>query len=82
MTQYTIKTSVEEADQIVKGDKTFIFRGDQCKYGFGDRIMFQVCKNGKQTRHPIEKRKYQVTYVTADAPMEAGWRAIGFRRIA
>lgn len=82
MTQYTIRTSIEEADQIINGDKSFIFRGDQFKYGYGDRITFQVYKAGKMTRHPITKNKYQVTYVTAEAPMENGWRAIGFRRIA
>lgn len=82
MTQYVIKTSLEEADQIIEGNKSFIFRGDQLKYGYGDRITFQVYKAGKQTRHPIDSLKFKITYVATEAPVEKGWKIIGFRRLA
>jgi len=82
MTQYVLKTSIEEADAIVNGDKSFVFRDDRYHYGFGDEITFQAYKNGSMTRHKIEGMKFRVTYTSADAPVEKGFKIIGFKRIA
>lgn len=82
MTEYIFRTSLEEADYIVSGDKSFIFRDMKYKLGKGDQLTFQPYKNGKMTRHPIEKLKFRVTYVSKEEPIEKGFIAIGFRRIA
>ena len=81
MTMYTLKATLEESDAIAKGDKAFIFRADSMPCGVGDEITFQPMKNGKMTRHPIERMKFGVTYVSANAPIDRGFKVIGFRQI-
>ena len=81
MTMYTLKATLEEADLIAKGDKAFIFRADSMPCGVGDEITFQPMKQGKMTRHPIERMKFRVTYVSANAPIDRGFKVIGFRQI-
>ena len=80
MTQYVLKTTIEEADAIAKGYKSFIFRGDQYKYGYGDNILFQVYSGQKMKRHDIDRMKFMVTYVSDEAPIEPGYRVIGLTR--
>lgn len=82
MTQYTLKTTLNEADDITAGRKTFVFRASMNHVSFGDELIFQVMKQGMLTRHPIEKQKFLVTYVSNDAPIEKGFSVIGFRRTA
>ena len=81
MTMYTLKATLEEADLIAKGDKQFIFRADSMPCGAGDEITFQPYKAGKMTRHPIERMKFGVTYVSASAPIDRGFKVIGIKRI-
>ena len=81
MTMYTLKATLEEADAIAKGDKQFVFRAESMPCGVGDEISFQPMKAGKMTRHAIERQKYRVTYVSADAPIERGFKVIGIRQI-
>lgn len=82
MTHYTLKATMQEADDITKGMKSFVFRGDKYNYGWGDEISFQVFNGGQMKRHAIEKQKFMVTYVSTDAPIEKGFKVIGFKRIA
>lgn len=82
MTQYEIRTSMTEADQIVAGFKDFVFRNDKNHIGVGDDITFRVYKDGKPTRHRVDRQKYRVVYVDAEAPIESGFKILGFRRIA
>ena len=81
MTMYTLKATLQEADEISKGNKAFIFRADSMPCGIGDEITFQPMKQGKMTRHPIERQKFRVTYVSSDAPIDRGFKVIGFRQI-
>ena len=81
MTMYTLKATLEEADAIAKGDKQFVFRSESMPCGVGDEITFQPMKQGKMTRHAIERQKYRVTYVSTDAPIERGFKVIGIRQI-
>jgi len=83
MTQFTVQTYPAEADAIMDG-RTVIFRNNFMKYKVGDEITFRVIRNKKQVRHSIDKRKYEIIYI-ADwdkAPMEDGYVAINFKRIA
>lgn len=82
MTHYTLKASLQEADDIAKGAKSFVFRGDNYNYGWGDEISFRVVNSGQMKRHAIENQKFMVTYVSADAPIEKGFKVIGFKRMA
>ncbi len=81
MTQYILRTSLEEADAIVKGEKSFVFRSEKHKYGYGDKITFQTYKAGRPTPHPIDRMKFCITHVETEAPIEKGWKVIGFKRI-
>lgn len=81
MTEYRMKTSVEEADHIVSGDKCFFFRNSKYRFGKGDRVTFTPYKEGKPTRHAIENRVYEVTYVTGEEPVEHGWTLVGIRKV-
>ena len=82
MTEYKIKTTLEEADDIAKGDKNFILRDTKYKFKKDDEITFEAYKAHRPTRHPVENQKFRVTYVSAEAPIEHGWMIVGFRRIA
>lgn len=81
MTMYTLKATMQEADDIAKGNKNFIFRNADMACGYGDEITFQPYKAGKMTRHAIERMKFRVTYVSTDAPIDSGFKVIGFRQI-
>ena len=82
MTTYTIKIAESEADQVVMGDKMFIFRSSSLGVKAGDEILFRVMFKGKARPHKIESMKFCVTYASEDAPIEKGFTVIGFRRIA
>lgn len=84
MTQYTIKVGEDEANRILNGDQRFIIRGDKRLYFKGDRITFLMIKNQKPSYHKISARTYAVTTVFdhESAPIEKGWRFVGFREIA
>ena len=81
MTQYEIRTSMTEADQIAAGFKDFVFRNDKTLIGVGDDITFRVYKDGKPTRHRVDGQKFRVVYVDAEAPIEHGFKVLGFRRV-
>lgn len=81
MTQYEIRTTMTEADQIAAGFKDFVFRNDKTLIGVGDDITFKVYKDGKPTRHRVDGQKFRVVYVDAEAPIEHGFKVLGFRRI-
>lgn len=84
MTQYTLRTTPIEADQICKDVKRFIFREDRYKFRAGDIISFSVLKGGKPVKHSIDDKMYAVTYVGNEelAPLQKGFSVIGIRRIA
>lgn len=82
MTTYTIKIAESEADQVVMGDKMFVFRSSSLGIKAGDELIFRVMFKGKGRPHKIESMKFRVTYASEDAPIEKGFTVIGFRRIA
>lgn len=81
MTHHIVKTTVQEADDIAKGLKPFIFRGGNLRINFGDKISFRPYQEQQMKRHEIEKMEFIVTFVTDEAPVESGFRAIGFKPI-
>lgn len=82
MTTYTIKITEEEANDVAKGWKTFIFRNADLGIKQGDQIHFRVMFKARPRPHDIEKQKYVATYVSADAPIDKGFMVIGIRRTA
>lgn len=82
MTIYTIKIAENEADEVVKGNKMFVFRNADLGVKTGDEIVFSVRFRTKPRPHEIEKFRYVVTYASADAPVQKGFAVIGFRRTA
>lgn len=83
MTQYTIMATTKEADDILNGRKTVIFRNDKLHYKIGDSITFNVIKGGKNVRHSIDNKKYEVIFVGDynTSPIQNGWLVINFRRV-
>ena len=82
MTTYTIKAAENEADAIARGEKSFVFRSSSMGIKAGDELIFRVMFRVKPRPHKIESMKFKVTYATDDAPIEKGFTAIGFRRMA
>lgn len=82
MTQYTIKTTRSEADQIQNGTKSFVFRSDRKPYQAGDIVSFLVYDRQKPVRHTIDKMKFVITYTSKDSPVRDGFMVIGFRRMS
>ena len=71
MTEYTLKTTKENADAIYIGIKKFDYRYLRDNLRVGDRIRYQVVKDRKVVRHPIDAGTYSVTYIDRDAPQVA-----------
>ena len=80
MTTLTLNTTMNEADEIARGDKTFVFRGMPAKKG--DVLIFKTIFKNKVIPHEIDKMMFIVTYATNDAPVEKGFWAIGFKKVA
>ena len=80
MTTLTLNTTMNEANDIARGDKSFVFRGMSAKKG--DILIFKTIFNGKEIPHEIDKMRFRVAYATNDAPVEKGFWAIGFRRVS
>lgn len=81
MTTYTIKIAESEADKVVTGDKSFVFRSSSLGIKTGDELIFRVMFKTKSRPHKIEPMKFRVTYASEDAPIEKGFAVIGFRRV-
>ena len=79
MTEHTIRTTVNEADQIYGNTKAFIFRDANIRTRIGDVLRFQVYSQGKPRMHKIGGRRYEVSYVSETQPIEIGFQVIGFR---
>jgi len=78
MAQIMMRTSIEEADMIANGTKDFIFRGKNLVIGHGDILTFTAYKDKKPTRHKIDRMKFTVRYISTEAPIEHGFKVIGF----
>lgn len=81
MTMYTVKTTSEEANLILKGDKAFVFRKDAPQFAVGNNISFAVADSRRLVPHPIEGKTFKITVVERGEPIEDGVLAIGFRPI-
>ena len=79
MTMYTVKTTSDEANMILRGDKAFVFRKDAPQFSVGNNISFAVAESKRLIPHPIEGRAYKITHIERGEPIEAGVLAIGFR---
>lgn len=80
MTTYILMTTENEADDIAEARKSFVFRDERYNFRIGDEISFQVIKAGRKVFHDIERMRFLVSYVTDRAPLESGYKAVGFRR--
>lgn len=77
---YTIKTSRDEANEIVSGKRPFVFRSKAYPFKAGHYIQFQVVEKGARLRHPIEKYTYGITCVS-DLPYGDDFCALGIARM-
>ena len=81
MTEYNIRTTMEEADDIASGKKDFIFRGVRQPYGVGDYITFTAFDGVQRKRHVIDNMRFRITYVNRKEPVAKGFKVLGFRKV-
>ena len=79
----TIKTNVQEADNIMDNKLSFIFRSDKERYMPGDVIQFLCMKDRCSTLHRINNKSFVVTTVldSMTAPIISGFQLIGIRKM-
>ena len=83
MTEYMIRVGEPEAERIYSGDQRFIVRADRMIVFKGDTISFQTYKNTKPIYHPVNRKKFKVSYIadSNEMPVVNGARFIGFREV-
>lgn len=82
--QHNIKILESFATAILTGDKTFEVRKNDRGYQKGDTVKFTVLYDSdklEMTHHPLNKRKYEITYVLNGWGIEDGYVAFGIRPV-
>ena len=82
---HEIKISQGFADAVYDGDKTFEVRENDRGYNRGDIIEFKVHPIGRPDiflrEHPLNWRRYEITYVLSGWGIEPGNVVFGIRPI-
>ena len=81
---HKIKILESFANAVLHGDKTFEVRKNDRGYQKGDTVEFIVLYDSdhlEMTSHPLNKRKYEITYVLNGWGIEDGYVAFGIRLI-
>jgi ASC-1-like (ASCH) protein len=77
-----IKLSMHYADAVYYGEKNFEVRYNDRGYQKGDEIRFKVVDDaGVEISHPLNKIKYEITYLIHAVGLKEGWCAFGIREI-
>lgn len=79
----TVKSNVQECDQIADGKLSFVIRSSKENYRVNEVFNFLCYKDGKPVPHRNNKYGYVITVIKDhfNAPVEEGYQIIGFRRI-
>lgn len=78
--EHHIKIDKEYADSVACGDKTFEVRFNDRSYQKGDKIIFKVIDDmGLSVDHPLNDRRYEITYVLSGVGIKEGWVAFSIK---
>lgn len=66
MTYHQLKINKEFADAVSAGDKTFEIRSDDRNFRVGHRIIFQAVDMLLPIDHPINNKRYEITYILGE----------------
>lgn len=71
------------ADAILSGEKTFEIRKNEEGYQKGDIIRFEVMSSECFTNltHPLNDKKYEITYVLSGWGLQDGYVALGIKPV-
>lgn len=80
---HVIKILEQYADAVVDGRKNFEVRLNDRGYNAGDEVAFTVIDNYGVTdlHHPLNKKKYKITYVHSGLGMGMGYVVFGIKEI-
>ena len=78
---HELKIQVPFADAIVEGRKTFELRYNDRGFQAGDEVRFHAVVNGLGTSHPINDRRYAITYVLGGWGLKDDWVALSIREL-
>lgn len=79
---HRIKLSMHYADAVYYGEKNFEVRYNDRGYQKGDEIRFKVVDDtGIEINHPLNKIKYEITYLIHAVGLKEGWCVFGIREI-
>lgn len=81
MVTHNLKINAEFADAVFVGDKTFEIRRNDRNYRKGDRISFQVIRDGERIRHPLNETQWLITYILGDPYIAEDHVALAIKRI-
>lgn len=70
--EHYVKIEKQYADAIIAGDKNFEIRFNDRGYQKGDTLRFNVLKRS----HPLDDRRYRITYVHSGLGMADGYVAL------
>ena len=80
---HVLKILEQYADAIVDGKKNFEVRINDRGFNAGDEVSFLVIDNYgiECLYHPLDKKKYKITYVHSGLGMESGYVVFGIKEI-
>lgn len=79
---HQIKIREEYADAVLSGEKSFEVRENDRNYQKGDTVQFQVVDNlSFPTIHPLNYRRFLITYVLSGWGLKDNWVAFSIKQI-
>lgn len=81
--RHNLKIQKPFADAVVEGRKTFELRYNDRVFQAGDTIQF-TAMNGSyfaDSKHPINGREYEITYVLEGWGLNENWVALAIREL-
>lgn len=76
---HKIKIEKPYADAVLSGDKTFEVRYDDRGYQKGDFIEFNVIDGFYEVNHPLNNKKFEITYVLHGWGLKDSWCVFGIK---
>ena len=70
---HRLKIEKPYADAVLEGSKTFEIRYDDRGYQKGDVVEFNVIDKDCEINHPLNDKKFEITYILHDWGMKDNW---------
>lgn len=79
MVTHTLKLNEEFADAVYSGDKNFEIRYNDRGFQKGDEVKFEVMRGTSVIYHPLNYKKFVITYVLNGWGLEPGYVVFGIK---